>query len=166
MMTALSVEAWVALGAAVLVMQASPGPATMTLVGYTIEHGRGSAGSLMGAFVGGQVSSALMAMAGLGLLLMKAPVAVTTIQLIAGMLLLVIGVRHLLFASSKAENRISPCERSRGAVKTTWLITTCSPIALVFYVSVLPKFLDSAAPSIETLVVLACVVLTCSSLVF
>jgi len=91
-----SAESWVTLIVGIGIMQASPGPAVLTIVGYSLEFGRTLAVRIFAAFVLGQLTALILGIAGFGLLLSTAPEAMGVLRFTSGCLLLFVGLSALM----------------------------------------------------------------------
>ena len=175
-MTAQVLQAWLPLLIGLVFMQASPGPAVLTLVGYSLEFGRTIAIGLFVAFVLGQVSALVLGFAGLGIVLSNSPEAFVLLRVAGGLLLFIVGLKGLLnqdvlgklsgleSEALSSEQEVTPLrDRSgRSAILSTWFIATTSPIAIIFYISVLPGYIDGTRIDSEILFYLLCLVFAIS----
>jgi len=108
-MTSAAAESWLLLVIGMGFMQASPGPAVLTLVGYTFEFGRALAASLFAAFVLGQFTALVVGVMGFALILSSAPEVIGVLRFSGGCLLVYVGFTTLL---NKRNKTLQPALKS------------------------------------------------------
>jgi len=168
-----SAESWLALIIAFAFMQASPGPAVLTVVGYSLSFGKTLAAGLFIAFVLGQVTALVLSVAGIGVILKDSPDAIFLLRLAGGGFLLFVGinalVRNRLLNPETRSASQGTNQSAKYAVANTWFIAATSPIAIVFYIAVLPAYVDYSAidsRAIATLITIVALVSMTTSAVY
>ena len=132
--------AFVAASAAVLVI---PGPTILTVISYSVAHGRRANIPLVAAVALGDSTALAFSLLGLGALLAASAVWFTAIKLIGGFYLLYLGVR-LLRTGATATNLVmaTPPASPWKLFANTYLVTALNPKGMIFFVAFLPQFID------------------------
>lgn len=132
--------AFVAASAAVLVI---PGPTILTVISYSVAHGRRADIPLVTAVALGDSTALAFSLLGLGALLAASAVWFTAIKLIGGFYLLYLGVR-LLRTGATAANLVMavPPASPWKLFANTYLVTALNPKGMIFFVAFLPQFID------------------------
>ncbi|MFC4276443.1 LysE family translocator [Achromobacter aloeverae] len=139
----MSIELWIAFVATSAVLLAMPGPTVLTIVNYSISHGRRVNAPLVTAVALGDSTCLAMSLLGLGALLAASPFWFAAVKYAGGLYLLGLGYR-LLRARAAA---VGPDDA--GAAQPYWklslnayLVTALNPQAITFFVAFLPQFVD------------------------
>ena len=161
----MSVQLWFAFVAASAVLLMIPGPTILTVISYSMAHGRRANVPLVAAVALGDSTALLVSLLGLGALLATSAFWFTVVKWVGGLYLLYLGIK-LLRAG------ISPVELTKPAAPgfrwrlfaNTYLVTALNPKGIIFFVAFLPQFISplaSLAPQLwllaTTFVVLAVV---------
>jgi threonine/homoserine/homoserine lactone efflux protein len=151
-----SIELWLAFVAASAVLLVIPGPTILTVISYSISHGRRANIPLVVAVALGDSTALLVSLMGLGALLATSAVWFTAVKWAGGLYLLYLGVRRLRAGMSSTEPTAPNVPGSRGRLfVNTYLVTTLNPKGIVFYVAFLPQFLNPSSSIARQLWVLA-----------
>ena len=142
----MSFEVWLAFAAASIVLLIIPGPTILTVISYSIAHGRKANLPLVAAVALGDSSALVLSLLGLGALLAVSEFWFTAIKLAGGLYLLYLGIR-LLRAGIAATDIVSAPAVPESRWKlfaNTYLFTALNPKGMVFFVAFLPQFIDPA----------------------
>ena len=152
----MSLEIWFAFIAACAVMLIIPGPTILTVISYSIAHGRKANVPLVAAVALGDSTALFMSLVGLGTLLAASAFWFTVVKVVGGVYLIVLGIKLLRAGVAPAEVA-KPQEDLSGwrLFANTWLVTALNPKGIVFFVAFLPQFIDPAADHTQQLWVLA-----------
>ncbi len=152
----MSLELWLAFVAASAVMLALPGPTILTVISYSIAHGRRANVPLVAAVALGDSTALALSLLGLGALLATSATWFTVIKWAGGLYLLYLGVR-LLRAGVAGEAPAAPqVPGSRWRLfANTYVVTALNPKGIVFFVAFLPQFIDPTTDVARQLWVLA-----------
>ncbi len=143
------IELWLAFVAASTVLLVIPGPTILTVISYSVAHGRRANLPLVAAVALGDSTAVVVSLLGLGVVLANSAAAFTIVKTIGGLYLLYLGVRQLRAGVRPGEHAIgtAPVPTSRRRLfLNTYLVTALNPKGIVFFVSFLPLFIDAAAP--------------------
>lgn len=152
----MSLHLWLAFVTASAVLLVIPGPTILTVVSYSVAHGRRANLALVAGVALGDSTSLVVSLLGLGALLRTAAFWFTVVKWAGGLYLLYLGLKLLRAGGSAAMTAAAPALESRGRVfLNTYLVTALNPKGLVFFVAFLPQFVDPAAPAGRQLTVLA-----------
>ena len=139
-------EIWLAFIIASSVLILIPGPTVLTVVSYSIAHGKRATLPLTAAVALGDSTALLLSLLGLGALLATSAVWFSIIKWVGGLYLIVMGIK--LFISGVAPLKLSATSRAQSNAKlffNTWLVTALNPKGMVFFVAFLPQFINPAA---------------------
>jgi threonine/homoserine/homoserine lactone efflux protein len=140
-------EHWFAFVAASTALLILPGPTILTVIGYSVSHGRRANLPLVAGVALGDSTALLVSLVGLGTLLATSAFWFTVVKWVGGLYLLYLGVKLLrtkpiLQSISKPE---VPASLWR-LFANTYLVTALNPKGIVFFVAFLPQFLSASAP--------------------
>lgn len=134
--------------AAVLLLNATPGPDTAYIVGRSLAQGR-AAGlvSALGISVG-CVVHALASALGLSAILAASATAFTIIKLAGGAYLIYLGIRMLLArpAAADAEAVAAPARSLRTIFWQAAMTNVLNPKVILFFLAFIPQFVRADAP--------------------
>jgi threonine/homoserine/homoserine lactone efflux protein len=149
-------ELWLAFVAASAVLLALPGPTILTVISYSLAHGRRATVPLVAAVALGDSTALLLSILGLGALLATSALWFSVVKWVGGLYLLYLGARMLLQGGSAAEaiGPQAPASRRR-LFAHTWLVTALNPKGIVFFVAFLPQFVSPRAEAAVQLWILA-----------
>jgi threonine/homoserine/homoserine lactone efflux protein len=160
-----SIELWLAFAGASAILLVLPGPTILTVISYSVAHGRRANVALVAAVALGDSTALALSLVGLGALLATSGFWFTVVKWAGGLYLLYLGVK-LLRAGASSGMPIAPAATgSRWKLfANTYLVTALNPKGIVFFVAFLPQFISpqaSVAPQLWllaiTFVVLAAV---------
>lgn len=144
----MSIESWLAFVAASAVLLVIPGPTILTVISYSIAHGRRANVPRVAAVALGDSTALLLSLLGLGALLATSALWFTAVKLIVGLYRLHLGIRLLRAGASTvlAAAPAAPASLWR-LFSNTYLVTALNPKGIVFFVAFLPQFISPAAPA-------------------
>jgi threonine/homoserine/homoserine lactone efflux protein len=152
----LSIESWIAFVAAATVLLLIPGPTILTVISYSMAHGRRANVPLVAAVALGDSTALVLSLLGLGALLAASAFWFTVVKLAGGLYLAYLGIRMLRAGISPQQAAAPAAPASRWRLFTnTYLVTALNPKGIVFFVAFLPQFINPAAPVTRQLWVLA-----------
>jgi threonine/homoserine/homoserine lactone efflux protein len=150
------VENWLAFVAASAILLVIPGPTILTVISYSMAHGRRANLPLVIAVALGDSTALVLSILGLGALLATSAWWFTAIKWAGGLYLIYLGIRLLRAGVSSAELDVPAAPQSRWKVfANTWLVTALNPKGIVFFVAFLPQFVDPRGNVAQQLWVLA-----------
>src|ERR1700733_5247562 len=91
----MSVQLWLAFVAASAVLLVIPGPTILTVISYSMSHGRRANVPLVAAVALGDSTALVVSLVGLGALLATSAVWFTAVKSVGGLYLLYLGARLL-----------------------------------------------------------------------
>lgn len=152
----MSLELWLAFVAAAAVVLIIPGPTILTVISYSVSHGRRAGLPLVAAVALGDSTALVFSLLGLGALLAASVFWFTVIKAIGGCYLLFLGVK-MLRAGGSGTTLFSPAApaSTRRLFANTYLVTALNPKGIIFFVAFLPQFINQAAPVAPQLWLLA-----------
>lgn len=152
----MSLELWLAFVAASAVLLIIPGPTILTVISYSMAHGRRANVPLVAAVALGDSTALLLSLLGLGALLAASAFWFTVVKWAGGLYLLYLGIKLLRAGISPAELAAPAAPGSRWKLFVhTWLVTALNPKGIVFFVAFLPQFITPGAGLTQQLWVLA-----------
>ena len=150
------IELWLAFVAASAVMLVIPGPTILTVISYSMSHGRRANVPLVAAVALGDSTALVVSLLGLGALLATSAFWFTVVKWVGGLYLLYLGIKLLRAGISSAELAAPAAPASRLRLfANTYLVTALNPKGIVFFVAFLPQFISPAANVTYQLWVLA-----------
>lgn len=139
----MSLELWLAFVAAAAVVLIIPGPTILTVISYSLAHGRRAAVPLVAAVVLGDSTALAMSIIGLGALLAASALWFSAVKWAGGLYLLFLGIKLLRAGDSPiGDGGPSGPGSRRGLFVNTWLVTALNPKGIVFFVAFLPQFIN------------------------
>ena len=152
----MSVELWLAFVAASAVLLIIPGPTILTVISYSMTHGRRANLPLVAAVTLGDSTALGVSLLGLGALLATSAFWFTVVKWAGGLYLLYLGVKLLRAGVSSAELTAPAAPKSRWRLfANTYLVTALNPKGIVFFVAFLPQFINPGAGVTRQLWILA-----------
>jgi threonine/homoserine/homoserine lactone efflux protein len=138
----LSIEIWLAFVAASAVLLIIPGPTILTVISYSMAHGRRANVPLVAAVALGDSTALAVSLLGLGALLAASAFWFTVVKWAGGLYLLYLGFKLLRAGAASAELAAPAAPGSRWRLfANTWLVTALNPKGIVFFVAFLPQFI-------------------------
>lgn len=142
----MSLQLWLAFVAASAVLLVIPGPTILTVISYSVAHGRRANVPLVAAVALGDSTALVVSLLGLGTLLAASAFWFTAVKLAGGLYLLYLGLKLLRAGVSATEMAAPAAPQSRWRLfANTYLVTALNPKGIVFFVAFLPQFLDAQA---------------------
>ena len=152
----MSIEPWLAFVVASGILLIIPGPTILSVISYSLSHGRRANVALVAAVALGDSTALMLSLLGLGALLAASALWFTVIKLIGGVYLLYLGIRMLRAGVSAAAPIAPAAPGSRLKLfANTYIVTALNPKGIVFFVAFLPQFIDVQAPAAPQLWILA-----------
>jgi threonine/homoserine/homoserine lactone efflux protein len=152
----MSLQLWLAFVAASAVLLIIPGPTILTVISYSMAHGRRANVPLVAAVALGDSTALVVSLLGLGALLSASAFWFTVVKLAGGLYLLFLGIKLLRAGISPAELAVPRAPGSRWKLfANTYLVTALNPKGIIFFVAFLPQFISPAASVTAQLWVLA-----------
>ena len=152
------VESWLAFAAASAVLLVIPGPTILTVISYSVTHGRRAAIPLVTAVALGDSTALAFSLLGLGSVLAASSMAFTLVKAAGGAYLVYLGVKMIRtgLAKATAGSAATPVDVSRRRLfLNTYGVTATNPKGIIFYMAFLPQFVDTAAPAAAQMLILA-----------
>jgi threonine/homoserine/homoserine lactone efflux protein len=150
------IELWFAFVIASGVLLVIPGPTILTVISYSMAHGRRANVPLVAAVALGDSTALVLSLLGLGALLATSAFWFTVVKWIGGLYLLCLGVKLLRAGISSTELAAPAAPGSRLRLfANTYLVTALNPKSIVFFVAFLPQFISPNASVTRQLWVLA-----------
>ena len=147
---------WLAFVAASAVLLVIPGPTILTVISYSVAHGRRANAPLVAAVALGDSTALVVSLLGLGALLAASAFWFTVVKWVGGLYLIWLGVKLLRAGVAAAEVTAPQAPGSRWRLfANTWLVTALNPKGIVFFVAFLPQFIDPQVSVTQQLWVLA-----------
>ena len=148
----MSIELWFAFVVASGILLIVPGPTILTVISYSVAHGKRANIPLIAAVALGDSTALLLALTGLGLLLSTSAWIFTVLKWAGGLYLIYLGVKLLCSESSSFEAVDARKTDSRWKLFfNTWLVTALNPKGIIFFIAFLPQFLDPTRNAVPQL---------------
>ena len=152
----MSLSLWLAFVAAAAVLLVIPGPTILTVIGYSVSHGRRANLPLVAAVALGDSTALAVSLLGLGVLLQTSAFWFTAVKTVGGLYLLYLGIKLLRAGAAAAPMAPPPAPGLRWKLfANTYLVTALNPKGIVFFVAFLPQFVDPSADTGRQLWILA-----------
>lgn len=142
----MAVELWLAFVAASAILLIIPGPTILTVISYSVAHGRRANVPLVAAVALGDATALVLSLLGLGALLATSAFWFTVIKWAGGLYLVYLGIKLLRAGISPPEIAAPAAPGSRWRLfANTYAVTALNPKGMIFFVAFLPQFLDQTA---------------------
>jgi threonine/homoserine/homoserine lactone efflux protein len=152
----MSIELWLAFVAASAVLLIIPGPTILTVISYSMAHGRRANVPLVTAVALGDSTALGVSLLGLGALFAASAFWFTVVKWVGGLYLLYLGIRLLRAGISSGTLAAPAAPGSRWRLfANTYLVTALNPKGIVFFVAFLPQFIRPGAALAPQLWILA-----------
>src|SRR5437868_2442557 len=152
----MSIQLWLAFVAASTVLLIIPGPTILTVISYSVAHGRRANAPLVAAVALGDSTALVVSLLGLGALLAASAFWFTVVKWAGGLYLLYLGIKLLRAGIGGTEIAAPAAPDSRWRLfANTYLVTALNPKGIVFFVAFLPQFIDPRTSVTPQLWVLA-----------
>jgi threonine/homoserine/homoserine lactone efflux protein len=139
-----ALDTWLAYAAATAVLLVIPGPTILTVISYSLTHGRRANVALVAGVALGDSTALVLSLVGLGAVLAASAMLFTAVKWAGGLYLIYLGLRMLRegAVALPAEGAPSSELESHGRVfVNTWLVTALNPKGIIFFIAFLPQFL-------------------------
>lgn len=152
----MSLQIWLAFVAASAVLLIIPGPTILTVISYSVAHGRKANVPLVAAVALGDSTALALSLLGLGSLLAASAFWFTVVKWAGGLYLVYLGVK-LFRASASGFGPPQDATPSSAAhlFLNTYAVTALNPKGIIFFIAFLPQFLVPGAPVAPQLWLLA-----------
>ena len=140
----MTIESWLAFSAASIVLLLIPGPTTLTVISYSVSHGKRAITPLILAVALGDSTALALSLLGLGALLSASAFWFTVVKWIGGLYLLYLGFNLLRTGIKTTISTPALLSSKWKLFANTWLVTALNPKGIIFFVAFLPQFLNSA----------------------
>jgi len=152
----MELQVWIYYTLAILLLTASPGPMVLLCVTTSIKDGFSSA--IYSAFGGllAIIGILTLSFTGLGLIVQSSQILFDIIKYSGAAYLIYLGYKAL---TSKQENYEMPKEEKSSKVKLSlfikgFLVGVSNPKAIIFFIALLPQFIDPLAPLFTQYIIL------------
>ena len=127
----------------------APGPSVLFIIGRSLSLGRvGGLLSVVGNAVGGLVIVVAVAF-GVGIIIAQSVVIFTVVKIVGAAYLIYLGVQAIRHRRTSAAAVASPAPRSKLRILAQgFFVGVSNPKTIVFFIAVLPQFVDYRAQSI------------------
>ena len=143
----MSIELWLAYALACCVLLVIPGPTILTVISYSVAHGKRANIPLVAAVALGDSTALLLSLLGLGALLATSAWLFTAVKLLGGLYLIYLGVKLIRAGSSSiVMDDVAELGSRWKLFANTWLVTALNPKGIIFFVAFLPQFINHSAP--------------------
>ena len=134
------IENWFAFVVASTFLLMMPGPTILTVISYSMAHGKGANIALIVAVVLGDTTALFVSLIGLGSILSASAFWFTVVKVLGGIYLLYLGLK-LIFASNSATEIVTSIEAGSRLklFVNTYLVTALNPKGIVFFIAFLPS---------------------------
>ena len=152
----MSIQLWLAFVAASALLLVIPGPTILTVISYSMAHGRRANVPLVAAVALGDSTALVFSLLGLGALLSASAFWFMVVKYVGGLYLLFLGIKLLRAGISQATPSAPAAPGSRWRLfANTYLVTALNPKGIVFFVAFLPQFIDQAGDVSRQMTLLA-----------
>jgi len=147
---------WAAFVVASCVLLVIPGPTILTVISYSVAHGRRANIPLVSAVALGDSTALILSLAGLGAVLATSAWLFVLIKWAGGLYLIYLGFKLIRAgASPLTTENARPVESRWRLFANTWLVTALNPKGIIFFVAFLPQFINPASPVVPQLWILS-----------
>lgn len=161
----MSLDTWLAFVGASALLLMLPGPTILTVISYSITHGRRARLPLVLAVALGDSTTLALSLLGLGALLSASAFWFTVVKTAGGLYLLYLGVKLLRAGVAPATLPQAGAAGSRWKLfANTYLVTALNPKGIIFFVAFLPQFIDPAGDVTRQLWTLSATFVACAGL--
>lgn len=150
------IELWIAFVLASCVLLIIPGPTILTVISYSMAHGKRANIPLVAAVALGDSTALILSIAGLGALLATSAWLFTAVKWVGGLYLIYLGISLM---RSKPTVQSAQVAGDLGSTWQlfwkTWLVTALNPKGIIFFVAFLPQFVDLSVAATPQLWILS-----------
>lgn len=150
-------HSWLAFVATSAILLVIPGPTILTVIGYSIRHGRHASVALIAAVALGDSTALALSLLGLGTVLATSAFWFTVVKTAGGIYLIYLGVKMLIARpTAGSAQTVPPARGSQWKLfANMYAVTATNPKGIVFYVAFLPQFVDTASAAATQLWIMA-----------
>jgi threonine/homoserine/homoserine lactone efflux protein len=149
-------ELWFAFVVASAILLIIPGPTILTVISYSMAHGRRANAPLVAGVALGDSTALVLSILGLGALLATSAFWFNVVKWVGGSYLLYLGIKLFRAGISSPETAAPAAPGSWWRLfANTYLVTALNPKSIVFFVAFLPQFISPNAALSRQLWVLA-----------
>jgi threonine/homoserine/homoserine lactone efflux protein len=160
-----SIQLYSAFIVASAILLVIPGPTVLTVISYSLSHGRRANVPLVAAVVLGDSTALACSLLGLGAILAASAFWFTFVKWIGGLYLLYLGLRLLRAGCALSEMVESAVPDSRRRLfADTYLVTALNPKSIIFFIAFLPQFVNQHGNVAWQLWLLACTFVTMAAI--
>jgi len=140
----MSLELWLGFVATSAVILVIPGPTILTLVSYSLAHGRRAYFPVLAAVVLGDSTAIAVSLLGLGVLLAASSVLFALVKWIGGLYLIYLGIKLILGSrtSSSQAKKVNSVSSGWSLFARMYPVAFLNPKGIVFYVAFFPQFIS------------------------
>jgi len=140
----MSLELWLAFVATSAVILVIPGPTILTLVSYSLAHGRRAYFPVLAAVVLGDSTAIAVSLLGLGVLLAASSVLFALVKWVGGLYLIYLGIKLILGGKKPANqaNEVNTASSGWNLFVRMYPVAFLNPKGIVFYVAFFPQFVS------------------------
>ena len=139
----MSIQLYTAFVVASAVLLAIPGPTVLTVISYSLSHGRRANVPPAAAVALGDATALAFSLLGIGTLLAASGFWFTLVKSAGGLYLLYLGVRLMRAGVSLPERAEATFPDScRRLFADTYMVTALNPKSIIFFIAFLPQFVD------------------------
>lgn len=161
----MSLETWLAFLGASAVLVMLPGPTILTVISYSITHGKRARLPLVLAVALGDSTALALSLLGLGALLSASAFWFTVVKTVGGLYLLYLGFKLLRAGVSPATLPQAGTAGSRWKLfANTYLVTALNPKGIIFFVAFLPQFINPTGDVTRQLWTLSATFVACAGI--
>lgn len=136
-----SIELWSAFVVASALLVIIPGPTNLTIISYSVAHGRSAYFPLVVAVALGDGTALCLSALGLGALLAASAFWFTVAKWIGGLYLLYLGIKLLRAGVSPGSPPKSHVDSYWQLFANSYLVTAFNPKGILFFSALLPQFI-------------------------
>jgi threonine/homoserine/homoserine lactone efflux protein len=139
----MSLEIWLAYVVASVIVLVIPGPTILTVISYSVAHGRRANVPLVAGVALGDSTALCFSLLGLGTLLAASAFWFSVVKGIGGLYLLYLGIK--LMRAGVSPLFLDPAKDQISWKKLfgdSYLVTALNPKSIVFFVAFLPQFIN------------------------
>lgn len=161
----MSIELWLAFVGASVILLILPGPTILTVISYSVAHGRAANVPLVAAVALGDSTALFLSLAGLGGLLATSAILFQLVKWAGGLYLIYLGIKLMRSGTDDLPVTAAPATVSRGRLfANTYAVTALNPKGIIFFVAFLPQFIRPGADVTRQLWTLALTFVTLATL--
>ena len=150
------IELWLGFVAATTLLVITPGPTVLTVISYSIAHGRRASFPLVAGVAAGDVASISLSILGLGALMTASAVWFNIVKWMGGGYMIYLGVMLIRQNESSTEEVSAAQQHSAGGFfRKTFIVTAFNPRGIAFFLAFLPQFVSPNANIARQLSILA-----------